>query len=161
MRGCVVAVAIVALVGSLALAGCEVYVPRSGRMIIAPPPGRVVVEPPPGGIIVETEPPPLVVETVPPLPGVGFIWIAGYWNWGGHRWVWERGHYERRPHEAAVWHRPMVEVRGGHRYFVPGRWEQPEHRTSGPPPVEHRTPPPAEHRAPPPPDHRGPGPRSH
>lgn len=36
------------------------------------------------------------VEVVPVMPFAGAVWIAGYWNWSG-----------------------------GHRHWVPGRWEHP------------------------------------
>jgi hypothetical protein len=37
-------------------------------------------------------PPPMIVEAVPP-PRVGFIWVGGYWGWGGTRHVWVPGRW--------------------------------------------------------------------
>ena len=41
---------------------------------------------------------------VPPMPAVGgeripryahpdFVWVRGFWSWGGVAWVWNRGHW--------------------------------------------------------------------
>jgi hypothetical protein len=70
----------------------------------APPTGEVVVEVPPPAPAVVVEAPP------PPSPGVEFVWAPGYHRWWGGRYVWVRGHYERRPHPGA-------------RYW-PGHWER-------------------------------------
>jgi hypothetical protein len=35
--------------------------------------------------------PVLLVERYDPVPG--YIWIGGYWNWGGAHWVWSPGYY--------------------------------------------------------------------
>src|SRR5262245_31063188 len=39
-----------------------------------------------------------IYEEVPAAPAYGYVWIDGYWNWGGNRWRWWRGHWEA-PHE--------------------------------------------------------------
>jgi hypothetical protein len=54
-------------------------------------------------------PPPARVEVVGVAPGAGFIWIGGYWRWGGAEYVWVPGRWVR-PRPGYVW--------------VPGRWEQ-------------------------------------
>ena len=80
-----------ALAASALLAGCYV-VP------VAPGPGAEVVT--------EVPPPPPQVEVYGPPPVVGQIWIGGYWNWGGARFVWMPGYwatprpgYYWRPHQ--------------------------------------------------------------
>ncbi len=49
-------------------------------------------------------PPAELVEVEGVAPGPAFIWIEGYWAWHS-RWVWQPGHWERRPHAGAVWER--------------------------------------------------------
>src|SRR5208337_4672249 len=38
-------------------------------------------------------PPPLPVYSQPPIPGVGFIWIPGYWAWDGQEYYWVPGYW--------------------------------------------------------------------
>ncbi len=73
----------------------------------APPGAEVVVEvpPPAPAVVVEAQP--------PPSPGVEFVWAPGYHRWWGGRYVWVRGHYERRPRPGAR--------------FWPGHWERRAH----------------------------------
>lgn len=71
--------------------------------------GGCVVRPVlPHEIVVPLPPPPPRVEVVPVAPGVGWLWIDGYWGWAGGRHVWRPGH----------WSPP----RQGQRY-EPHRWE--------------------------------------
>jgi WXXGXW repeat (2 copies) len=79
-----------------------------------------------GELVYESEPPPpppAEVEVVPVSPGPDFIWIGGYHRWEGRRYVWIRGHYERRPHPRARWVNPHWEARGRVHVWVGGRWE--------------------------------------
>jgi len=80
-------------------------------------------------IIVREAPPPIIVESRPPLPGQGFIWIDGYWNWNINKYAWERGHWAVPPHERTVWVAPRYEKHEqGYRY-MPGQWrEEPQPR---------------------------------
>jgi len=54
-------------------------------------------------------PPPVRYEYVP-APRVGLVWVPGYWDRRGHRYVWVGGHWLRhRPafyHQQARWGRP-------------------------------------------------------
>ncbi len=61
-------------------------------------------------IIVTEEPPAPRVEVEGPAPDVGHAWIAGYWTYTDHHWVWVPGHWETRPRTGAVW--------------VPGHWDK-------------------------------------
>jgi len=54
-------------------------------------------------------PPALRAEVVLASPGPGYVWIAGYYGWGGGRYYWGRGRWGRG--------------RAG-RAWVGGRWEQ-------------------------------------
>src|SRR5262245_30797478 len=47
-----------------------------------------------GGEVVAVAPPPLQAEYVGPPPVAGYIWLGGYWGWGGGRHVWYPGHWE-------------------------------------------------------------------
>jgi hypothetical protein len=82
-----------------------------------PPPGQeVVVESPP-------PPPPPQPETQPASPGVEFEWVAGYHRWDGHRYIWERGRYEHRPHANARYAPAHWEPRGRGHVWIEGRWQ--------------------------------------
>ena len=107
-------------VASLGLVGCDLTIGRSR-------PERVYVaqqQPQPEYVIVREAPPPPVVERRPSPPSRGYIWIDGYWHWGGHKYVWERGHWARPPHERAVWVAPRYDRHEqGYRY-TPGQWRE-------------------------------------
>lgn len=55
-------------------------------------------------------PPPLRAEVYGYAPGPGFVWVQGYWRWGGGRYVWAPGYWAHPPRR--------------HGYWVPGRWER-------------------------------------
>jgi hypothetical protein len=95
--------------------GCTCHA-ETGGGYYAPPPEETVYEsePPP--------PPPPVEEAPPPSPGVEYVWIGGYHKWDGHRYIWVRGRYGRRPHPAAHWAPAHWEGRGRAHVFVEGRW---------------------------------------
>jgi hypothetical protein len=111
----------------LGLLGCSVSVRRSHR--------PTVYEDEPQYVIVREAPPPIVRERRPPPPSRGYIWIDGYWNWDGHRYVWEPGHWAAPPHGRAVWVAPRYERHGDGYRYLPGRWrvEQEEGQREGEP----------------------------
>jgi hypothetical protein len=85
--------------------GCMVYVP----------PGDVVYAPGP--------PPAPLVEAIPAVPYPDAVWIDGYWGYYGGDWGWRGGHYERRPHPGANWHRGEWHHEEGRGWgWRPGRW---------------------------------------
>jgi hypothetical protein len=55
----------------------------------------------------------LVVRTAPPAPRHevvpharrGYEWVSGNWNWNGHRYVWQKGHFEK-VRKGYSYHRP-------------------------------------------------------
>lgn len=71
--------------------------------------------------IARSPPPPRRVA-IPPRPVTGAIWIDGYWNWTGVRFVWVDGFWERNPPKGKSWekHRWVHTKRGW--YQQPGRW---------------------------------------
>jgi hypothetical protein len=74
-----------------------------------------------GRVYVRTGPPPVVVERRVAAPGPGFVWLPGYYRWGGRAYVWVPGRYERaRSHGRWVPARWAHDRRGW--YFVEGRW---------------------------------------
>jgi hypothetical protein len=108
-----------AAVVGLALLGCDVFVRESASR------GTVyVAQQQPEYVIVREAPPQPVVERRPSRPSPGHIWIDGYWDWNGRRYVWEPGHWAIPPHEHAVWVAPRYEKdEKGYRY-TPGRWQE-------------------------------------
>jgi len=55
-------------------------------------------------------PPPPQVGAVGFAPGPGYVWIDGFWDLRGSRWVWVNGRWSRPPRAGAVW--------------VPDRWDR-------------------------------------
>ena len=51
---------------------------------------------------VPAEPPGALVEVEGGVPGPGYVWIGGYWEWRD-RWVWQRGHWSKPPRAGARW----------------------------------------------------------
>jgi hypothetical protein len=91
--------------------------PASACYVEAGPPvveGEVVAAPPP--------PPAPVVEVAPAPPSPEMYWVAGYHRWYGGRYVWVRGHYERRPHPTARWEAAHWEPRAHGSVWIEGRW---------------------------------------
>jgi WXXGXW repeat (2 copies) len=84
----------------------------------APPPYGpnevVVADPPP--------PPPPPPEPAPPPAPAGQVWVAGYHRWDGHKYVYERGHYERPPHSNARYVPGHWEARGQGKVWVNAHW---------------------------------------
>jgi hypothetical protein len=70
------------------------------------------------GINVGGPPPPPLVEHRWARPYPGAVWIPGYQDWRGGRWVWVGGYWGYPPHRGAVW------IAGHYRngYWRPGHW---------------------------------------
>lgn len=73
-------------------------------------------------VVVHAKPPRSVKEQRPPSPGPEYLWIDGYQNWNGTAYSWQPGHWERPPHEHAIWMAPRWQRRGGGYVFTPGWW---------------------------------------
>jgi len=78
-------------------------------------------QPAPQEVVVTEAPPPPQVEVIEASPGPDYFWIGGCWEWHG-RWIWTRGHYDRRPHAHAVWVPARHYVSGGRHVYVGGHW---------------------------------------
>ena len=98
-------------VSLLSLAGCAGY-PHHGRHAAGPDVVYVQLAPPPPRTII-----------IPPRPAPAAVWISGYWDWSGSRYVWVPGRWNAKPpHPGAQW-TPDRWVKT-HRGWVrePGRW---------------------------------------
>lgn len=68
-------------------------------------------------------PPPPQVETAPAPPAPEMVWVPGYWQWDGARFVWIAGRWDLPRQAGATWRAPSWRVGPGGASFVPGRWE--------------------------------------
>lgn len=97
-----VAASTVALAGALALSACE-HAHYFAGVSVGPPP-------------------PVAFGPVGSAPSPGWVWMDGYYTWGGNRWVWRPGRWVRPPHPGYVWRKPTYErYRNGYRMY-PGHW---------------------------------------
>ena len=69
-------------------------------------------------------PPVPLVETPPPSPGSDYVWINGSWTWGdNHRWTWDKGRWDRPPHEGMHYVPNHYADRGHNRHVLQrGGW---------------------------------------
>jgi len=72
--------------------------------------------------VVRVAPPPLQYEYYGSPPVTGYVWITGYWNWGGVRYVWVPGRWEA-PRPGYYWAPHRWERQGDHWRQQGGRWE--------------------------------------
>jgi hypothetical protein len=78
--------------------------------------------PPMGAVFVRVGPPPYQEEVVAVAPGPGYVWVRGYWEWGGAAYYWVPGRWVAPPYRGA---RGQAGRWRHHRqgwYWVPGRW---------------------------------------
>jgi hypothetical protein len=68
-------------------------------------------------------PPAPIVEVQPALPFVGAIWINGFWNWGGGRYSWVPGRYER-PRQGYRWEPRRWSQGSNGRWRMDGGWRR-------------------------------------
>ncbi len=71
------------------------------------------------GIRIGPPPRPRVVRVVPRRPGVGYVWIEGYWYPVGGRYRWHEGYWTLPPYAGARWVGPRYE----RNEFFGGYWE--------------------------------------
>lgn len=67
-------------------------------------------------------PPPLRAEVRGVAPGVGFVWIDGYWGYSGGRYAWVPGYWGRPPRGRSRWEPGRWETRRGRYQYRQGRW---------------------------------------
>ena len=63
-------------------------------------------------------PPSLRAEVIGYRPGLGYVWIPGYWDWRGSSYFWVGGRWSLPPYRHAYWVAPRWER---HRYYR-GLW---------------------------------------
>src|ERR1700730_6356409 len=55
------------------------------------------------GVSVTIAPPELPIYVQPPCPAAGYIWIPGYWAWGGEDYYWVPGTWALAPSVGLLW----------------------------------------------------------
>jgi hypothetical protein len=81
------------------------------------------MEPAGAGVVwVQSAPPRERYEPRPEAPGPDYIWITGFWVWGGSSYDWTPGHWEHRPSPRARYERGRWNRGRGGWYWVDGRW---------------------------------------
>jgi hypothetical protein len=73
-------------------------------------------------IVVHIAPPRMVVERRSPPPSPNHVWIQGYHNWDGQKYVWVQGRWEQPPRAHARWVAHHWVHRNGGYVLVDGRW---------------------------------------
>ena len=68
-------------------------------------------------------PPPLQVEVQPAAPAPQMVWVPGYWQWDGARFVWIAGRWDLPRSQGATWQAPSWRPGSRGAVFVPGRWQ--------------------------------------
>jgi hypothetical protein len=79
------------------------------------------------GVYIGHPPPPLRYEVRPALPGPGYVWADGYWNWEGGRYAWRRGEWRRPPFAGAYWEHPHYDHYDRGWAFHEGHWDHEDH----------------------------------
>jgi hypothetical protein len=73
-------------------------------------------------VVAPNAPPAAQAETQSPQPGPDYVWIQGYWVWGGNGYNWTPGFWQQPPQTGYVWVAPQYEhIDRGYRYRS-GRW---------------------------------------
>ena len=88
----------------------------AGAQIPIPPLPHVEIH------IAHSHPPHARVEYRSEMPGPGYVWVKGFWDWDGGQWVWLPGRWERPASAGVVWVEPHY-FRDGEGYrYEPGHW---------------------------------------
>ncbi|MEY5097985.1 MAG: hypothetical protein RJA36_704 [Pseudomonadota bacterium] len=108
-------------VAALLLAACADAPSRPDAPGPVSSPGLAPVVP--GVVVAQPAPPALRLEHPGRPPATGYLWIAGYWSWGGVRYEWTPGRWVA-PRPGYVWV-PHAWQRDGERWRQEGgRWEE-------------------------------------
>src|SRR5450432_367940 len=69
-----------------------------------------------------TAAPPPVAEYRPPMPGYGYSWSDGYWDWNGYDWAWSNGYWQpERP--GFIFIGPRYVYESGRPVYYRGYWQ--------------------------------------
>jgi WXXGXW repeat (2 copies) len=83
----------------------------------------------PAAPVADLAPPPPRPDPPPPMPGVGFEWTPGFYDYHDRAYAWTAGSWRRPPVAGVGWVEPRYVGIGGQYHFQPGRWDHPvEHR---------------------------------
>ncbi|HEV2687507.1 MAG TPA: hypothetical protein VGV35_03105 [Bryobacteraceae bacterium] len=74
------------------------------------------------GYNVPPPPAPYAVGAVGYAPGPGYVWVDGFWDLRGSRWVWAGGRWARPPRGRSVWVRSRWEPYRRSYRFHQGYW---------------------------------------
>lgn len=80
-----------------------------------------------GVVIGRREPPPLRYEVRPRMPGPGYVWVDGYWNWDRGRYVWVPGVWQRPPYAGAYWSHGHWDHYNDGWHYHEGHWDREDH----------------------------------
>ena len=80
-----------------------------------------------GVVIGRREPPPLRYEARPRMPGPGYVWVDGYWNWDRGRYVWVPGVWQRPPYAGAYWSHGHYDHYNDGWHYHEGHWDRDDH----------------------------------
>ena len=74
-------------------------------------------------IVIKVAPPKIMVEKRGARPSPNHVWVQGYHNWDGQKYVWTAGRWEQPPQGRSKWvaHR-WVHKNGGY-VMVEGHWQ--------------------------------------
>ena len=74
-------------------------------------------------VVVRVGPPrPVHVHAIGVAPGPGYVWVNGYHEYVGGRYIWREGEWVRPPRPHAVWVEHHWVHRHGGYVFVRGYW---------------------------------------
>ncbi|MEP7155024.1 MAG: YXWGXW repeat-containing protein [Betaproteobacteria bacterium] len=73
-------------------------------------------------VFINTPPPAVRFEAVP-APRAGYVWAPGYWDYRGHKHVWNKGHWERQ-RVGYYYHTPTWAERDGRWVMNRGGWDK-------------------------------------
>ena len=78
--------------------------------------------PPPGRVYVVDRPPRPPVEVRGAVPGPGWVWIPGRYQWQPNGFLWQVGHWDRVPRGKQRWERGHWNHDRRGWYWMEGRW---------------------------------------
>jgi hypothetical protein len=61
------------------------------------------------------------------MPGPGYAWVDGYWFWGGGRYEWRPGVWQRPPYAGAYWNHPHYDHYDRGWAYHEGHWDHEDH----------------------------------
>jgi hypothetical protein len=108
------------LTGLLLVSSAPIFAQRGGFYI-----GGSWSSGPPAPVRVYAPPPPPPVYgygyvSRPRMPGPGYVWVDGYYDYYGRGYAWRPGYWARRPHPRAMWVGPRYN-RG---VYIRGYWRR-------------------------------------